>query len=228
MTEAMDQVIRTLADLALQAGFSFVFGLASLFSGDEEGVPVAISKLGNAIGVAKIAAAVDTAVVAVAGTALVSLGFGIDAINGAMTAAINATPNPNLDPTTPESATSDTQAEQAAEKIGDEAAPRDIPNLKYSTKQLQKKFKHAADFGVDGSWSSDASAQFEGALQRFAQDSTNTLKSGTYHGEPATLIYNSTSGLCEVLRSDGSFWTAFRMGEEQLKNVIGRGSLGGG
>ncbi|HWE90308.1 MAG TPA: hypothetical protein VG317_12680, partial [Pseudonocardiaceae bacterium] len=92
MTEAMDQVIRTLADLALQAGFSFVFGLASLFSGEEEGVPVAISKLGDAIGVAKIAAAVDTAVVAVAGTALVSLGFGIDAINGAMTAAINATP----------------------------------------------------------------------------------------------------------------------------------------
>ena len=227
MTDAMDEILRQVGELAVQAGFAVLFATASLFTGQEEGLPVAIGKIIDAVGVARAASAIDIAITTAGIAQLAAVATGMQAINTALSMAISATPNPNLDPTTPTSIT-DTNIEQATENRGDQAAPREIPDLNYPPKQLQKKFKHAADFGISGNWNSQAAGTFQDVLQRFAHDPTNVMKSGTYHGEPATLIYNTGSNLCEVLRPDGTFWTAFRLGDEQLKNVIEGGSLGGG
>lgn len=40
-----------------------------------------------------------------------------------------------------------------------------------SLKQLQKKFKHASDFGVDGNWGPANAARFENALKAHVNDS---------------------------------------------------------
>jgi hypothetical protein len=112
--------------------------------------------------------------------------------------------------------------ERAAEREGQ------LSSLNYPEKQLQAKFKHAEDFGVTGNWNASAGKDFQQALEKFAKDPSNVLKSGTYHGEPATLIYNETTGVCEVLRPDGTFWTGWKLGAEQLRNVVERGTLGGG
>lgn len=103
-----------------------------------------------------------------------------------------------------------------------------LPSLNYPEKQVQAKFKHASDFGVAGNWNASAGKEFQQALEKFAKDPANVLKQGTYHGQPATLIYNESSGVCEVLRPDGTFWTGWKLGTEQLRNVVEHGALGGG
>ena len=67
------------------------------------------------------------------------------ASTNAMTAAINTTPNPNINPADPGSTTpSDAQVTQQAENVGDRAT---MPDLKVTLRQLEKKYKHAADIG---------------------------------------------------------------------------------
>lgn len=105
----------------------------------------------------------------------------------------------------------------------------ELPELKYSAKQIQRKFEHAQDFGVEGDYTKINAQNFENALRRFAEDPTNKINtSGRYHGEPAILIYNESTSLCQVLRPDGTYWTGWKLGPQQLKNVIERGMLGGG
>jgi hypothetical protein len=115
----------------------------------------------------------------------------------AMAMAVENTPEPNIE-----------QADTAklGEELGDQAAR--LPEPKYPEKQLQSHFKHAKDFGVESNWSRAAAKEYEQALRRFAEDPANEVNlAGTNHREPAILIYNRSSGLCEVLRPDGTYWT---------------------
>ncbi|WP_410668447.1 colicin D domain-containing protein [Amycolatopsis sp. cmx-4-68] len=83
--------------------------------------------------------------------------------------------------------------------------PRQPKSPRSAPPALQKKFKHANDFGVDTSWSNDAAVEYEQALRRFAEDPANEVNaSARYRDEPAILT------------------------PEQLESVVERGSLGGG
>lgn len=136
----------------------------------------------------------------------------------AMAMAVERTPEPNIE---------QADTTKLGEELGDQTGR--LPEPKYPKQQLQKKFKHAKDFGVDSSWSNDAAGEYEQALRRFAEDPGNEVNTaGEYRGQPAILIYNRSSSLCEVLYPDGTFWSAWKLRPGQLKNVIERGSLGGG
>ncbi|WIY03849.1 colicin D domain-containing protein [Amycolatopsis mongoliensis] len=142
----------------------------------------------------------------------------IGAVAGGVTAmamAVERTPEPNIE-----------QADTA--KLGDELGDQTarLPEPKYPEKQLQSHFKHAKDFGVDSNWSRAAANEYEQALRRFAEDPANEVNlAGTYRGDPAILIYNQFSRVCEVLRPDGTYWTGWKLNPQQLKNVVERGSL---
>ncbi|MFD2414762.1 colicin D domain-containing protein [Amycolatopsis pigmentata] len=161
--------------------------------------------------IAEVAATAATGLVAAGGAVAIAKG-----IEPAIQAAMSSTPNPNI-----ESAD--------ATKISDELTDRGLPALKYPKKQLQSHYKHAKDFGIDQNWSNESAKAYEDALRKFADDPANTINTaGKYHGEPAILIYNQSTRVCEVLRPDGTYWTGWKLGPEQLRNVIERGSLGGG
>ncbi|WP_037370720.1 colicin D domain-containing protein [Amycolatopsis orientalis] len=111
------------------------------------------------------------------------------------------------------------------------AITHEIPEPNYPKSQLQSHLKHAKDLGVDQNWSNAGAKAYGDAQRKFEEDPANSIKTanvGRYRGEPAILIDNENTRLCEVLRPDGTYWTGGKLNVQQLRNVIERGSLGGG
>lgn len=94
-----------------------------------------------------------------------------------------------------------------------------------STRQLQSKFKHAADFGVTGPANRANLAQFSSALNQHINASTVRAIQGIYRGSPVTHYVDPTSGLNVMMDSAGAFVSGWRLNAAQLQNVLTRGSL---
>jgi hypothetical protein len=94
-----------------------------------------------------------------------------------------------------------------------------------SARQLQRKFKHAADFGVIGRYSRAQATQFEQALRAHVEDQATLMIPGSYRGEPVTHFVHSQTGLDVIRDADGVFVSAWRLTPEQLANVLSHGSL---
>ena len=94
-----------------------------------------------------------------------------------------------------------------------------------STRQVQRKFKHAADFGVIGRYSRVRVRQFEPALRAHVEDPTTLGIQGTYRGEPVTHFVHAHTGLNVIRGADDAFVSAWRLTSNQLANVLLRGSL---
>jgi hypothetical protein len=111
-------------------------------------------------------------------------------------------------------------------RLGGEA--EGFPNFVATPKRLEKKFKHAAAFGVEVAKGRRGFQVFRSVLADFIEQPTTTRIFGEYHRERAILNYDVESGLVVVQFPDGGFWTAYRMTEDQAKHVIEEGRLGGG
>jgi hypothetical protein len=98
----------------------------------------------------------------------------------------------------------------------------------FSASQLQKKFKHASDFGVKGSYSKANAEAYRVALEAFMRAPGTIVKPGTYRGVPSILHYNRDTMQVIVTTTTGKFVSGWKMTSAQLKNVMERGALGGG
>jgi RHS repeat-associated protein len=94
-----------------------------------------------------------------------------------------------------------------------------------SAKQLQKKFKHAGDFGVPGGYSRASAAAFSRALNQHINSPAVRAISGTYRGNPVTHYVNPGTGLNVIADQAGNFVSGWRLSGAQLQNVLSRGSL---
>lgn len=94
-------------------------------------------------------------------------------------------------------------------------------------RQLQAKFKHAADFGVTGNYSKANGAQFNAAIQEHINAAGTQSIRGTYRGDAVTHFLDPQTGL-NVISRDGTFVSGWRLNADQLANVLRDGSLGGG
>ena len=94
-------------------------------------------------------------------------------------------------------------------------------------KQLQSKFKHAADFGVTGNYSKANAADFNAAIQQHLNAAGTQTIRGTYRGDAVTHFVDPQTGL-NVISRDGAFVSGWRLNADQLSNVLRNGSLGGG
>ena len=100
--------------------------------------------------------------------------------------------------------------------------------LSITQKQIQRKFKHAPDFGVDGSYNTSNARAFEEAIRNHVSSDTTKAISGTYRGQSVTHYVDTSSRLNVMVDSQGSFVSGWRLGPDQLRNVLHRGNLGGG
>jgi len=103
-----------------------------------------------------------------------------------------------------------------------------VPNKvapSFSTPQLQHEFKHAGDFGVTGNWNATNGALFQSAINQHISDPATLAIAGTYRSQPATHFFNPQTGNNVFLRSDGSFWGAWRLGPAQISNLTSHGGL---
>ncbi len=91
--------------------------------------------------------------------------------------------------------------------------------------QLQKKFKHAGDFGVDGGHSKANAAKFSAAIHRHINAAGTQRIVGTCRNAPAAHYLDPKTGLNVVSDLDGNFITGFRLGSGQLDDVLTNGRL---
>lgn len=99
---------------------------------------------------------------------------------------------------------------------------------KYTRRQLQKKYKHAVDFGIsDTKINSETLAKFRDAIEAHLSD-RNTKEKGTYIREKDSKVYfNSETNNAVVIKKDGSFSTGMKLvpGTPQYRNYIEKGVL---
>jgi hypothetical protein len=114
-----------------------------------------------------------------------------------------------------------------ASRIATQRFPGIFDNVKdafdIADSQLQSKFKHASDFGVDGNWNSTNRERFRNALNQHIQNSETVV--GTYRGNPVYHHYDQSSGLNVIQRPNGEFLSGWRLNPDQAANVENRGSL---
>lgn len=89
-----------------------------------------------------------------------------------------------------------------------------LANVTYDLKQVQKKFKHAADFGIKGSYNSINAKQFLNALKNVVNNPTEVYKS-TYHSKD--VIVYIKNGLGVLTEIDGKFISGWKLSSDQLK-----------
>lgn len=99
------------------------------------------------------------------------------------------------------------------------------PDLNFSAQQLQKKFKHAADFGVKGNANGANLVKFREAIERHVADPATHMINGTYRGQPVTHHVNPTTGVNVIKDAAGNFLSGWKLNPAQLHNVLTRGSL---
>ena len=101
----------------------------------------------------------------------------------------------------------------------------DPRTITFSAQQLQRKFKHAADFSVMGKYSRQQATMFEGAIHAHVEDETTLMIPGMYRGEPVTHFVNPQTGLNVMRDTQGAFVSGWRLTLGQLANVLVRRSV---
>lgn len=119
--------------------------------------------------------------------------------------------------------------ERALVKLGVKEAEDSLPEWAANAKQLQKKFKHAKDFGVTGSYNPANALKFEQKLKDFLDAPGTTRIIGEYHGQPAILSYDASTGQVVVQDTAGNFISGWgNLTKGQLQHLLTDGKLGGG
>jgi hypothetical protein len=96
-------------------------------------------------------------------------------------------------------------------------------------RQLQAKYKHAADFGVHGPYNAANAATFEEALRAHVVAPTTQTITGSYRGTPGIVFFvDPTTRLVVVVAPSGRFVTGWRLSRTQLAHLQANHKLGGG
>ncbi|MBU5411342.1 S-type pyocin domain-containing protein [Serratia ureilytica] len=98
----------------------------------------------------------------------------------------------------------------------------------FTRQQLDKKYKHASDFGVaDTRKNRETLTQYRDALEAHLND-RDTVERGTYIREKdSKVFFNSRTNNVVVIRRDGYFSTGMKLspGTPQYKNYMEKGVL---
>ena len=98
-------------------------------------------------------------------------------------------------------------------------------NIVTTPKQLQKKFKHAEDFGVSGNYSPANAKKFDGAIKNHLNASGTKEISGTYRGNPVTFHIDPSTGLTVIQKPNGDFLSGWKLNPQQKQHVLMDGKL---
>jgi hypothetical protein len=102
------------------------------------------------------------------------------------------------------------------------ADPRTIT---FGARQLQRKYKHAADLGVTGKYSRQQATKFERAMRAHVEDEMTLMIPGNYRGEPVTHFVNAQTRLNVMRDAQGAFVSGWRPTTVQLATVLTRRTL---
>ena len=111
-------------------------------------------------------------------------------------------------------------------RASSEVASRWRSLFQITERQLQAKFKHAGDFGIEGSYNRTRGVEFGQAVQEHVAKA-GTVIEGTYRGNPVVFFIDEKTKLTVIQGADGKFLSGWRLNAQQLQHVVTRGKLGG-
>jgi len=100
--------------------------------------------------------------------------------------------------------------------------------VKTTSKILQKKFKHAADFGISGNYSKATADEFDKAIQKHVNKPGIQVITGTYRKDPVTHYFDPATDLNVIVSPGGEFISGWKLTAAQKTHVTTTGNLGGG
>jgi hypothetical protein len=115
--------------------------------------------------------------------------------------------------------------EAAAPQLGQGVRTTEEKPLEITRGQVEKKFKHAPDFGVAEPRGKAGFDEFEQAVRRHVDDPATLHIDGTYRGDPVILNFNPNDDIVVIQKPTGEFVSGWRLQPEQAMNVMQRGSL---
>jgi len=92
-------------------------------------------------------------------------------------------------------------------------------------RQLQRKFNHANDFGISGNYNKENATKFGEAITKHINTSGVKVIEGTYRGDKVTHYFNPKTKLNVIVNPDGNFVSGWKLGKEQIENVLKHGGL---
>ncbi|WP_338111630.1 colicin D domain-containing protein, partial [Rosenbergiella australiborealis] len=119
-------------------------------------------------------------------------------------------------------------AANAAKNVGKDTLSNVSENFAFSSKQLDKKFKHASDFGVvTTKKNAETIAQYQAAIKSHLDNKT-TYEHGTYLLVPESKVfYNPQTNNVVVIDKSGAFVSGWKLDSttKQYENFIKNGTL---
>ncbi len=118
---------------------------------------------------------------------------------------------------------------RAISQLGKAAKLNSERRMKYERSQLQSKFKHAKENGIEGNPNNNTLKQFEELIQKHVSDPDTQIIKGSYHTEKVTHYYNPKTNL-NVMKDKTGFYKSgpWKLGQKQVENLLRSGKLGGG
>lgn len=101
-------------------------------------------------------------------------------------------------------------------------------SMNFTAKQLQKKFKHAVDFGVRSSWRKGADETFRQAIQAHLRNAQTVVFRGTYRNNPVTHFFNPQTGVNVMRTPTGNFLSGWRLNPSQVSRLTRTLGIGAG
>ncbi|MDX6053043.1 RHS repeat-associated core domain-containing protein, partial [Scandinavium lactucae] len=96
----------------------------------------------------------------------------------------------------------------------------------FDSKQLQKKFKHAIDFGVSGNANKTGLEAFENAMRTHINLSSTSVIKGTYRWKQDVYHhYDPNTNLDVMTDMDGNFISGWKLSERQVAELEGGGNV---
>lgn len=114
--------------------------------------------------------------------------------------------------------------ENSQQEISSQLTRDSLPETKYTTSKLQHEFRHANDFGIEGSWNKQNGIAFQEAIQNHIDTSPEVYLS-TYKWEQVYVYYNPETGLGAYVDLQGNFICGWKLSESQIYFHLTNGIL---
>ncbi|MCU9588903.1 RHS domain-containing protein [Proteus mirabilis] len=98
--------------------------------------------------------------------------------------------------------------------------------VNFNKSQIQKKFKHAEDFGISGSANKQNFEAFEQAMKNHIELPTTVNISGTYRWKQDVIHYfDPKTGLNVMADKSGNFISGWKLSERQIADLVELGNV---
>jgi Colicin D len=100
--------------------------------------------------------------------------------------------------------------------------------VNFEPRQVQSKFKHAKDFGIEGLYNQGKGQEFEVAMREHLASATAQPIIGTYRGVAVTHWFDPATNLNLISDLSDNFVSGWKLSLDQVIAVTTTGKLGGG